>query len=74
VWSDYPSSEAAAQNLVNDLDLVVTAPGGTQYKGNVDSVTFEVGNVTHVSNTCDTGANHDPDGDSDGTTITIPKP
>jgi hypothetical protein len=37
VWSDYPSTEAAVQNLVNDLDLVVTAPGGSQYRGNVFS-------------------------------------
>ena len=38
VWSDYPSTEAAAANLVNDLDLVVTAPGGAQtYLGNVFS-------------------------------------
>lgn len=37
VWSDYPSTETAATNLVNDLDLVVTAPGGTQYRGNVFS-------------------------------------
>jgi hypothetical protein len=35
VWSDYPSTEAAAANLVNDLDLVVTAPGGAVYRGNV---------------------------------------
>ncbi len=37
VWSDYPSSLSASVNLVNDLDLVVTAPGGAQYKGNVFS-------------------------------------
>ena len=35
VWSDYPSTAAAAINLVNDLDLEVTAPGGTIYRGNV---------------------------------------
>lgn len=34
VWSDFPSDEAAAINLVNDLDLVVTAPDGTTYIGN----------------------------------------
>ncbi len=34
VWSDYPSSESASANLVNDLDLVVTAPGGATYRGN----------------------------------------
>ncbi len=35
VWSDYPSNEAAAVNLVNDLDLEVTASGGAVYRGNV---------------------------------------
>jgi hypothetical protein len=35
VWSDYPSSEAALSNLVNDLDLDVVAPGGAIYRGNV---------------------------------------
>ncbi len=35
VWSDYPSTEAAAVNLVNDLDLTVEAPDGTVYSGNV---------------------------------------
>ena len=33
VWTDYPSSESAAQNLVNDLDLVVIAPDGAIYRG-----------------------------------------
>ncbi|MEZ4869434.1 MAG: Ig-like domain-containing protein [Caldilineaceae bacterium] len=37
VWSDYPSTAAAAANLVNDLDLVVTSPTGTVYHGNVFS-------------------------------------
>ncbi|QXE85498.1 S8 family serine peptidase [Geomonas nitrogeniifigens] len=35
VWSDYPGAEEAAKALVNDLDLSVTAPDGTTYKGNV---------------------------------------
>ena len=35
VWSDYPSTEAATANLVNDLDLLVTSPSGAQYRGNV---------------------------------------
>jgi hypothetical protein len=37
VWSDFPSTESASVNLVNDLDLVVTSPGGTVYRGNVFS-------------------------------------
>ncbi len=40
----------------------------------VGSVRFTVGNVTHASLTYDSGANHDPDGSSDGTAITVSKP
>jgi hypothetical protein len=36
-WSDFPSTEAAAINLVNNLDLTVTSPSGTVYRGNVFS-------------------------------------
>jgi serine protease AprX len=32
VWSDYPSTETASSNLVNDLDLTVS--GGSTYRGN----------------------------------------
>lgn len=35
VWSDYPSTDTASVNLVNDLDLTVT--GGNTYRGNVFS-------------------------------------
>lgn len=35
VWSDPASSTSASKNLVNDLDLEVTAPNGTTvYRGN----------------------------------------
>ena len=38
VWTDYPGATSAARELVNDLDLVVTAPDGTTtYRGNVFS-------------------------------------
>ncbi len=33
VWTDPPSSSLATTNLVNDLDLVVSGPGGV-FKGN----------------------------------------
>ncbi len=33
-WSDVPGEEDADHPLVNDLDLVVTAPDGTWYRGN----------------------------------------
>ncbi len=34
VWTDYPGAPYSNPNLVNDLDLVVTAPNGTIYRGN----------------------------------------
>ena len=34
-WTDYPAATSAATSLVNDLDLTVTAPDGTIYRGNV---------------------------------------
>jgi hypothetical protein len=36
VWSDYPSTESASVNLVNDLDLTVTN-GSSTFRGNVFS-------------------------------------
>ena len=35
VWTDYPGVPASSPALVNDLNLVVTAPDGTVYRGNV---------------------------------------
>ncbi|HEY0734962.1 MAG TPA: S8 family serine peptidase [Herpetosiphonaceae bacterium] len=37
VWSDYASTETATKNLVNDLDVTLTSPTGTVYRGNVFS-------------------------------------
>jgi len=37
VWTDYPSTASAPVNLVNDLDVTVTGPGGVSYRGNVFS-------------------------------------
>ncbi|MEA2564620.1 MAG: hypothetical protein QOH06_6124 [Acidobacteriota bacterium] len=34
-WTDFPSTPAASVNLVNDLDLTVTGPTGTIWRGNV---------------------------------------
>jgi hypothetical protein len=36
-WTDFPSTPAASVNLNNDLDLIVTGPTGTVWKGNVFS-------------------------------------
>jgi hypothetical protein len=40
-------------------------------KKNKKTVTFTVNNVTHATYTYNAAANHDPDGDSDGTSITV---
>jgi hypothetical protein len=37
VWTDYPGTAGTSVALQNNLNLTVTAPGGTQYKGNVFS-------------------------------------
>ncbi|MGQ9583439.1 MAG: S8 family serine peptidase [Thermoplasmatota archaeon] len=34
VWTDLPGSPGASVALVNDLDLILTAPNGTVYRGN----------------------------------------
>jgi hypothetical protein len=38
------------------------------------SVIFTVGNVTHATLTYNSADNHDPDGDSNGTRITLSRP
>jgi hypothetical protein len=40
----------------------------------ITSVTFTVSNVTKSSSTYQPASNHDPDGDSNGTVIVVPKP
>jgi hypothetical protein len=51
-WSDPASSTSASKNLVNDLDLVVFAPDGTQYRGNVFTGGWSQsgGTADHVNN------------------------
>lgn len=53
-WHDQPASIMSSQDLVNDLDLIVTDPNGTDWKPwilnpmDADSVAFR--NVDHVNN------------------------
>jgi hypothetical protein len=46
----------------------------TGLRSNVNSVTFTVSNVTKSGSTYNSGANHDPEADSNGTVIIIAKP
>jgi subtilisin family serine protease len=50
-WTDFPSTPAANPHLNNDLDLIVTGPGGT-FKGNVFSsgVSVTGGNADRRNN------------------------
>ncbi|UCF67116.1 MAG: S8 family serine peptidase, partial [Acidobacteriota bacterium] len=52
VWTDYPSTPAAAINLVNDLDLEAESPSGTIYLGNVfsDGISQPGGSADRLNN------------------------
>jgi hypothetical protein len=47
-WTDPPSHSAAAQTLVNNLDLTVEAPDGTRWFGNGGSAPDTRNNVETV--------------------------
>jgi hypothetical protein len=46
----------------------------TNIGNNLPNVTFTINNIMHVTLTYNPSANHDPDGDSNGTTITVSRP
>jgi hypothetical protein len=47
-WTDPPASLSASAQLVNDLDLIVTGPGGSTYRGNASPTGDRVNNVEGV--------------------------
>jgi hypothetical protein len=47
-WTDPPGSLSAQKKLVNDLDLVVTGPGGVIYRGNSAASADRLNNVEGV--------------------------
>jgi len=47
-WTDPPASLSASSQLVNDLDLVVTGPGGVTYYGNNVTTGDRINNVEGV--------------------------
>jgi len=50
-FTDYPGTVNASNPVVNDLDLIVTAPGGTTYRGNVFSGGWSItGGVADAKN------------------------
>jgi hypothetical protein len=64
---------AAAATCTTDATGTCTVTSEPVRK-NTASLSFKVDSVTHATLGYDPGANSDPDGDSDGTTITVTKP
>ena len=48
VWTDYPASTSSSKQLVNDLDLTVTAPNGAVYYPNHSDSADRTNNVETV--------------------------
>jgi hypothetical protein len=48
--------------------------GFDSVRTSVQSITFTVDDIAHATLTYEPGSNGDPDGDSDGTTITVNQP
>jgi hypothetical protein len=69
-WSNGASGPASC--VTNSAGQCTLSKGSILKR--MGSVTFTVNNVTHASVTYASAGNHDPDGDSNGTTITVPKP
>lgn len=69
-WSGGYSGNSTCTTDLNGKCFVASEP----IKKNIGSTTFTVTGLSHVDYTYDAGVNHDPDGDSDSTTITVGKP
>lgn len=69
-WSNGASGTSSC--TTNSLGLCSVVKGNLN-NGTKD-VTFTVTNITFSGHTYTSSANHDPDGDSNGTTITVDKP
>ncbi len=69
-WSGGASGTASCVTDANG-QCTVSVSGIPKRNG---TVTFTVTDVTHADLSYDSSANHDPDGDSDGTSITLAKP
>ena len=65
VWTDVPGEEDADHPLVNDLDLLLTSPGGAVYRGNVFSGEWSVP---------DPGTERDADNNVEVVRVEFPEP
>jgi hypothetical protein len=67
-WSHSVNSSSCTTDASGQCSVTLA-----NLKGNVDSVLFTVSNVTSSAGAYDGRANHDPDSDSNGTTIVVYK-
>ncbi len=74
VYGVFPGGRGAPTVSCTTDGSGVCTVSKTNINGNSASVTFTVEDVTHASLAYDAAANHDPDGDSDGTVIVVNKP
>ena len=74
IWSGIKTYVGGSAECTTDVNGECSVMTGDEIPKNNDPVTFIVDSVTHVTMTYDPTANHDADGDSDGTSITISKP
>ena len=70
-WSNGTSGTAPCVTNASDGKCTVSKSGIPKRTG---SVTFTVTGVSHATLTYNSAGNHDPDGDSNGTSITVTKP
>jgi hypothetical protein len=69
-WSNGATGSSSCVTDVNGQCTVTK----TNLRTTTNSVTFTVTNATHASYTYQSSANHDPESDSNGTTIIVNKP
>ena len=68
-WSEGTNGSASCETIAGQCSIT-----RNNINRNSNSVTFTVNDVTHTNNNYTPGANHDPDGDSDETSIVVLKP
>lgn len=73
VTGSWGAPVSTGASCTTDPNGQCTVSAGGIHKRNA-SVTFSVADVTHGTLTYDAAANHDPDGDSNGTSISVAKP
>jgi PKD repeat protein len=73
VSGSWTAGTTGVVSCVTDVSGQCTVTKGN-LKGDITSVTFTVDSVLHDNSEYEPGDNHDPDGDSDGTSITIGRP